>query len=110
MKELKTSFRQNGLLYTQLKRNEVVALYGVGGTYSDNISHYEVCKIYIRNDKYGIRKALPTNEQFGKDLSSHFNNYNAALSYFDELTSHYILLQRGSKVVKGVEEDIKLAA
>ena len=53
MKILKTQFRMNGLPYTLLKRNEVVALYGIGGTYTDEILHWEVYKIYIRNDKYG---------------------------------------------------------
>ncbi len=40
MNELKTSFRLNGLSYTLLKRNEVVALYGIGGTYTDEILHW----------------------------------------------------------------------
>ena len=52
MKILKT-FRINELPYTLLKRNEVVALYGIGGTFTDEILHYEVDIIYIRKDKYG---------------------------------------------------------
>ena len=38
MKTLKTQFRLNGLPYTLLKRNEVVALYGIGGTWRCNMS------------------------------------------------------------------------
>lgn len=101
MKLLKESFRSNGLLHTLLKRNEVVALYGVGGTYTNMISHWVVCKIYIRKDKYGERESLPTNEQFGRDLSRCFINYKSALQYFDELTTRLKLLQGVSKVVTG---------
>jgi hypothetical protein len=102
MKTLKTQFRMNGLPYTLLKRNEVVALYGIGGTYTDEIHHWEVSKIYIRRDKYGIREALPTNEKFGRDLSRCFMKEELALRYFDELTS---ILNKGkgvAKVVTGV--------
>ena len=35
MNTLKTRFRLSGLPYTLLKRNEVVALYGIGGTLDD---------------------------------------------------------------------------
>ena len=110
MKELKTSFRLNGLPYTLLKRNEVVAMYGIGGTYTDEILHWEVSKIYIRKDEYGIREALPTNEKFGKDLSRCFMNEKLALAYFDTLTS---ILNKGKgvvKVVTGVTANTKLAA
>jgi hypothetical protein len=43
MKTLKTHFRMNGLPYTLLKRNEVVELYGIGGTYTDKILHCKKC-------------------------------------------------------------------
>ena len=43
----------NGLPYTLLKRNELVAIYGIGGTYTDQIIHWEVDKIYIRKDNMG---------------------------------------------------------
>jgi len=55
MEKLKESFRLNKLQYTLLKRNDVVALYGIGGTYSDTISYWEVSRIIIRDDKYGKR-------------------------------------------------------
>ncbi len=74
MKILKTQFRMNGLQYTLLKRNEVVALYGIGGTYTNEILHYEVDIIYIRNDKYGEREAIANNENFGRDRSKCFMN------------------------------------
>jgi len=79
MKLLKESFKLNKLQYTQLKRNELVALYGIGGTYTDEPRHFEVSKIYIRNDQYGIRESLPSNEQFGRDLSRCFNSHESAL-------------------------------
>jgi len=98
----------NGLPYTLLKRNEVLALYGIGGTYTDEILHWEVSKIYIRKDKYGIRESLPTNEKFGRDLSRCFGNKEVALRYFDELTS---ILNQGKgvpKVVTGVQEVVEV--
>ena len=107
MKLLKESFKLNGLQYTLLKRNELVALFGIGGTYTDEPKHYEVDKIYIRNDQYGIRESLPGNEQFGRDLSRCFNSHESALRYFDELTRLY---QGVSEVVSGVTEDTKMAA
>jgi hypothetical protein len=102
-----TVFSSKGLKYTLLERNEKVALYSVGGTYSDRVTHFEVCKIYIRKDKYSERESLPANEQFGRDLSRCFNDYESALIYFDALTKLY---QGVLKVVSGVEEDIKAAA
>jgi len=53
MKILKPGFRLNGLPITLLKRNEVVALYGISGEFTDEILHREVDIIYIRKDKYG---------------------------------------------------------
>ena len=111
MKELKTSFRLNGLPYTLLKRNEVVALYGIGGIYIDKVLHWEVCKIYIRKDQYGEREAIPTNEKFGRDPSRCFNNEESALRYFDELTvklNKLNLCQGVPKVVTGVEENVEV--
>jgi hypothetical protein len=72
MNTIKTSFKMNGLPYTSLKRNEVVALYGIGGTYTDEILHWKVDNIYIRKDKYGEREAILTNGQFGRDRSKCF--------------------------------------
>ncbi len=110
MKTLKESFRLNKLLYTLLKRNELVALYGIGGTYSDDISYYEVSRIIVRDDKYGKRESLPSNEQWDRlgGRSFKFNNYNAALRYFGELTERVKLLQGVPKTVTGVEEDARV--
>lgn len=38
MKELRQSFRRNGLQYTLIMRNEFVALYGVSGEYTEKLS------------------------------------------------------------------------
>jgi hypothetical protein len=108
MKTLKIKFRMNGLLYTLKKRNDVAALYAVGGTYSDRTSFWEVCKIYIRKDEYGERESLPTNEQFGRDLSRSFINEKSALKYFDELTARLIPSLRVPKVVTGVRHNIEM--
>lgn len=110
MKTLKTEFKMNGLPYTLLKRNEVVALYGIGGTHTEEILHWEVSKIYIRKDKYGIRESLPTNEKFGRDLSRCFMNREMAFRYFNTLTDILKLGKGVAKVVTGVEENNEVAA
>ena len=112
MKTLKTQFRQNGLPYTFLKRNEVVALYGIGGTYTDDILHYEVDIIYIRQDKYGEREAIANNENFGRDHSKCFTSKELANEYFDklstELTMERILSQGVPKVITGVGNNVEV--
>ena len=46
MNTLKDKYRLNGLPYTLLKRNEIVALYGIGGTYTDEILQKSVLPFY----------------------------------------------------------------
>ncbi len=110
MKILKTQFRLNGLPYTLLKRNEVVALYGIGGTYTDEILHFEVDVIYVRKDKFGEREAIADNDTFGRDRSRCFKNKDLAYQYFDKLTAELLkernLSQGVSKSVAGVEENV----
>ena len=73
MKLLKESFKLNDLQYILLKRNDVVALYGIGGNYTDDVKSYEVDIIYIRKDKYADeREHIPSNELFGRDRSRWF--------------------------------------
>lgn len=93
MRQLQEQFRKNGLPYTLIKRNDVVALYGVGGTFTDKILHYEVCQIHQQHERVfkGVQfeagEALPSNEQFGRDGSRAIVNREEALTYFDELTT-----------------------
>jgi len=112
MKTLKTSFRLNGLPYTLLKRNGKVALFGIGGTYTDKILHYEVDIIYTRKDKYGEREHIATNENFGIDRSRCFNIKAKALKYLDKLTmeilTERILPQGVSKLTIGVQENVEV--
>ena len=95
MKTLNETFRKNGLQYNLVKRNDLVAMYGVGGTYTDKLIHYEVCKI-VFNEEYTIHgniipdgESIPGNELFGKEGSQAYpaRDYEIALKYFDELTS-----------------------
>ena len=103
MKILNTSFRLNGLPYTLLKRNAKVALYGIGGTYTDKIIHWEVDIIYIRNDQYGKREHIAKNDDFGRDRSRCFNNEVTAHKYFDYLTEELIKERKLSQgVVKAI--------
>jgi hypothetical protein len=112
MKTLKTSFRLNGLPYTLLKRNDVVALYGIGGTYSDEILHYEVDVIYLRNDKYGEREHIAKNDDFGRDRSRCFAREDLALKYYDELTIDLLIeriqSQGVSKPIAGGQDNDKV--
>lgn len=92
MRQLPEQFRKNELPYTLIKRNDVVALYGVGGTYTDKILHYEVCQIHHRPERIvqgrsvSAREVLPKDDQFGRDLSRAIVNQDEALAYFDEIT------------------------
>jgi len=112
MKILKTQFRLNDLPYNLLKRNEVVALYGIGGTYTDEILHWEVDIIYIRKDKFGEREHIANNENFGIDRSRCFNNKAKALEYFDKLTEELLaernLPQGVPKLTTGVKENVEI--
>lgn len=109
MKTLKAKFRLNGLPYTLLKRNKVVALYGIGGTYTDEILHYEVDVIYIRKDRYGEREHIAKNDDFGRDRSRCFIRKDLANIYFDKLTTELMnernLSQGVSKSIAEVEEN-----
>ncbi|HUX97071.1 MAG TPA: hypothetical protein VMV47_15145 [Bacteroidales bacterium] len=106
MKILTKHFRLNGLPYTLLKRNDKVALYGIGGTYTDEILHYEVDIIYIRKDKYGEREAIPSNGQFGRDRSRCFANEKLAQEWYDKLTTE--LYQVAPKLVSGVGQNTEV--
>lgn len=105
MNKIKNQVRKNSLLYQLIMRNELVALYGVGGTFTDKILHYEVCRIHMRNDKYGFREALPSNEQFGREGSLAILNLDEALRYFEELTSSLeSIVEAPNNDKSGIEE------
>ena len=112
MKTLKTQFSLNGLPYTLLKRNEVVALYGIGGTYTNEILHYEVDIIYIRKDKFGEREHIADNENFGRDRSRCFIRKDLAYEYYDELSAELrmerMLSQGVLKVIAGVGDNAEV--
>jgi len=103
MEKLKIHFSLNGLPYTLIKRNDKVALYGIGGENTDKILHWEVDIIYIRKDQYEEREHIADNEQFGRDRSRCFMSKKLALDYYDILTTK--LYQGVPKVVSGVEQN-----
>jgi hypothetical protein len=110
MNKLKEQFRLNGLPYTLLKRNEVVAMYGIGGTYTDEISNYEVDVIYIRKDRFGERERIAKNDDFGRDRSRCYIKKDLADKYFDKLTielrNERKLSQGVAKPIAGVQENV----
>ena len=112
MKILKTHFRLNDLPYTLLKRNDKVALYGIGGEFTDEILHWEVDIIYIRKDKYGEREHIAKNDDFGRDRSRCFNSKDQAFSYFDKLTAELRMEQNLSqgvlKVIAGIGQNVEI--
>lgn len=99
-------FRINGLPYTLIKRNDKVALYGIGGEFTDKILHWEVDIIYIRRDKYGEREHIAKNDDFGRDRSRCFMNEKLALEYYDKLTSD--LSQVVVKSIAGVDQNTEV--
>jgi hypothetical protein len=106
MNTLKMQFRMNGLPYTLIKRNDKVALYGIGGEFTDKILHWEVDIIYITKDKYGEREHIAKNDDFGRDRSRCFMNEGLALEYYDKLTSD--LSQGVIKVIAGVDQNAEV--
>ena len=106
MKILKTHFSKNGLEYTLIQRNDKVALYGIGGEFTDKILHWEVDIIYIRKDKYGEREHIAKNDDFGRDRSRCFMNEKLALEYYDKLTSD--LSQGAVKSIAGVDQNAEV--
>jgi hypothetical protein len=83
MEKLKENFRRHGLSYILVKRDDDLAIFGVSGTYTDKIIHYEVILIRIRNDKFGYRETVPSDEEFGKSKSDrHFQKSVEAEAYF----------------------------
>jgi hypothetical protein len=106
MNTLKMQFNMNGLPYTLIKRNDKVALYGIGGEFTDKILHWEVDIIYIRKDKYGEREHIAKNDDFGRDRSRCFMNEKLALEYYDKLTSD--LSQGVVKSIAGVDQNTEV--
>jgi len=62
----KQSFMRHGLSYTLIKQNDIFCIFSVSGTYTDIILHYEVMGIRKRDDKFGCRETMPSDEEFGK--------------------------------------------
>ena len=112
MKILNEQFRLNSLPYTLLKRNDKVALYGIGGEFTDEILHWEVDIIYVRKNKYVEREHIATNDTFGRDRSRCFNIKEKALKYYDELTTELEkernLSQGVPKSITGVQENVEV--
>jgi len=93
VQKLKTAFRKNGLSYTLVQRNNTVAMFGVSGTFTNQILHFEVCKIKLvpAGEMFGksfpAHETIPGNEMFGKEGSAAIVQRNEADKYFEELTN-----------------------
>ena len=92
IQRLKPAFRKNGLSYILIQRNEVVVLFGVSGTFTNKVLHYEVCKVKkvpageMFGKTYPAHETIPGNEQFGRDGSSAIVKRSEAELYYDTLT------------------------
>lgn len=92
IQRLPEQFSKNGLPYKMIQRNEVVAMFGVGGIYYPDKFHYEVVRIFQVPEKVLFGKtmpaheAIPGNEQFGREGSKCITDRNQAEAYFDDLT------------------------
>jgi hypothetical protein len=83
MERLKGSLKRHDLRYKLLKRNYCLAIFGISGTFTDKILHYEVVIIRVRNDQYGHREVIPSDEEFGKTKPDrHFQKLVEAEAYF----------------------------
>ena len=103
---LKTEFNKNGLPYTLVKRNQYVAMYGIGGEYNPEVKHWEVCRIVkfpaqtMFGKQYPERERLPSNENFGRDTvkgniqltSVCMNDRARAERHFNRLTTAIMAL------------------
>ena len=78
MKELKNSFKKNGLIYKLVDRTSKVALYSltIKDKTIEELIGYEVCKVYIKlshtvNGKIiEASESIPSNDQFSFDDDS----------------------------------------
>jgi hypothetical protein len=106
---LKAIFKFNKLLYTLLKRNEYVALYGIGGTADIEAERFEVFKILIHSDESGVIELVPSNSdiQLRESQLKCFNDFKSALKYFNRLAARIKLYHRILKVITGVEENVE---
>lgn len=107
IKKLPETFNKNGLPYTLIKRNDLVALFGIGGEYYPEHKHWEIVRIYRIPERKPFRRIIPaherisSNEQFGKDGSICTNNFERADKYFQEFTKK--LTDQGSRDKGGQE-------
>jgi hypothetical protein len=112
MKTLQAKFRLNRLLYILLKRNEIVAMYGISRTLTGEISHYEIDVIYFRKDRFGEREHIAKNDDFGRDRSRCYSKKDSADKYFDKLTTELrkerILSQGVVKSIAGIQENVEV--
>jgi hypothetical protein len=87
-------------------------MYGIGGTYTNEILHYEFDVIYFRKDRFGEREHIAKNDDFGKDRSRCYRNKGLADKYFDKLTTELMnrrnLSQGVVKSFAGVEENAEV--
>jgi len=103
MNRLKETFRKNGLPYQLIQRNEFVAMYGVGNTYTDIILHYEVCAVHFKKKRLVFgntvpkTECLPSNERFGIDMSRAIVGYIDAQKYYTWLSRYIKMSPEGKK-------------
>ena len=99
MKVLKEKFSKNSKQYVQIKRTELVVLYGLTGDYTNEYTSFEVLKIYIHKPftfngkEYDSYERIAGNEEFGCDGSLTFPTLPQAEKYFEILQKKLISQQ-----------------
>jgi hypothetical protein len=101
MKELKTKFKRNGLIYTLIDRTPKVALFilTIMNRKKEECVGYEVCKIYTKSSKIvngntiEEHETIPSNDQFAiiDNSKSFFANETGkieAYEYYKEYVNY----------------------
>lgn len=92
IKQLRTSFTNNGKTCIVIKRNQYVALVGIKSDYTDLFTSVEVVRIYIERGYHRYGKDYPpteritSNSQFGLDYSGSYPTLEQAEKEFDKVS------------------------
>jgi hypothetical protein len=109
---LRAIFKFNKLEYKLLRRNEYVALYGIGGTPEKEAERFEVFRIQIEDYGEGTFESIPSNnlKQIRESYQQCFNDYKSALFYYICLSAMVKRYMNVLKVVTDVTEKVEIVS